>query len=80
MHVQMLVEHVHSECCLTFTLSHHPYHVQMLVERATSECCLSFSTRPAQAQALAEHVLLGAWSHDRLRDALGWRAMLVRKE
>ncbi|GAX75359.1 hypothetical protein CEUSTIGMA_g2803.t1 [Chlamydomonas eustigma] len=51
--------------------------LHLLTERVVAECCPSFSTHPLKAQEITEYLLHGVWSHDRIRDALAWRSMLM---
>lgn len=49
------------------------------MERAVQECGVSAVLQPTAAVNLAERVVAMLWSHDRMRDGLVWRAMLVRE-
>eukprot|EP00967_Tisochrysis_lutea_P096352 scaffold141030_cov23-Tisochrysis_lutea.AAC.3 len=54
-------------------------HLQLVLERIVQEeCGVSMVLQPGAAVSLAEYALAGMWAHDRLRDGLVWRAMLVR--
>jgi len=53
-------------------------HVQLVLERIVQEeCGVSMVLQPGAAVSLAEYALAGMWAHDRLRDGLVWRAMLM---
>ncbi|KAF5842459.1 hypothetical protein DUNSADRAFT_7068 [Dunaliella salina] len=53
-------------------------HVQVVLERIVQEeCGVSMVLYPGAAVSLAEYALEGIWAHDRLRDGLVWRAMLM---
>lgn len=55
--------------------------LQLVLERIVhEECGVSPALQPTAAVELAEYAVAAMWVHDRLRDALVWRAMLVRRE
>ncbi|GIL98929.1 hypothetical protein Vretimale_4247, partial [Volvox reticuliferus] len=49
----------------------------LALERWLAECRVPAATAPHDALALQEYCLAGMWAHDRLRDALSWRALLM---
>lgn len=51
--------------------------VQLLVERVEVGCGVAGGCQPKEALAVAEYTLAALWTHDRLRDAFCWRALLV---
>ncbi|KXZ56477.1 hypothetical protein GPECTOR_1g427 [Gonium pectorale] len=47
------------------------------LERVTADARLPAATAPHDAMALREYFAAGMWAHDRLRDALVWRSLLM---
>ncbi|KAG2448660.1 hypothetical protein HYH02_006017 [Chlamydomonas schloesseri] len=49
----------------------------LALERSLAECRVPAATAPNDVMAISEYFVAGMWVHDRLRDALAWRSMLM---
>lgn len=49
----------------------------MMLERMLQDCKIPGATKPLEALQVEEYAVAAMWLHDRLRDALLWRALLM---